>query len=897
MERVVIRSNSKFLACSARHRRLQASIWLCAMAACVAFAPGGAAFGQTCGAGTPGPNNCDPALEHGNGGTTACLNKCVGETLDCTATFRYLDQLLDPFVVKGAFNMVRGTVRDPAVGNLPIISVQGNAVCTDNGGACNPATGANCAFPCLVGPGGKACGDAGSGLNLPGAPQNGAVRVADRNMYTILASDVGNLPNTFSFTQRDLCDSACSDCPANDDTATASSNTVVPNCNDNDACTVDCCVAGVCSHASDCSGATCRNPDGIIRTVPANSCPDSNVCTDDVCVTIDPAHPVPGRTADQCCTNPPTPCTPQDVCHTCSCDPITGVHQKSRCDADSPSPVVCNDGDPATVDLCDDTLTSASPACCTSCGVKVDKQVSCDGVNWFDVGLVANNNDGTNGAVPGCTVNSTVYVRYQVANVGHEDVNNCTLSESNTVIRPGNTVESGVTIGFGVTLDPTDPDSDQNCTSSLEAQEPNTATLHCDCVQPNSPPLSVQAQDSATVECVPICGDNLAGDTKGETCDGTDAGTAGCSAAGSGAPDACRANCTCCGDGHLDAGEQCDDGNNTNHDGCSATCQLETCAVKVDKQVSCDGVNWFDAGLVANNEDGTSGPIPGCIVNSTVYVRYQVSNVGAVNVDNCTLSESNTVIRPGNTVQSGVSIGFGVTLDPTAPDSDQSCTDALEAQEPNTATLDCQCVRGPTFPPLSAQAHDSATIGCNAICGDGVVGNTPGETCDPPGSVQSNGNVCRKDCTYCGDNSTNSSEMCDGTSAGSNGCSAGNSGAPDACRTNCTCCGDGHLDAGEQCDDGNNTSHDGCSASCQIETCAVQVDKQVSCDGVNWFDAGLHGGERGQHRLRRDARSNRSRQQPELHRRPGGAGTQYGHAGLSVRAGADVPASKRSRSR
>jgi cysteine-rich repeat protein len=30
-------------------------------------------------------------------------------------------------------------------------------------------------------------------------------------------------------------------------------------------------------------------------------------------------------------------------------------------------------------------------------------------------------------------------------------------------------------------------------------------------------------------------------------------------------------------------------------------------------------------------------------------------------------------------------------------------------------------------------------------------------------------------------------------------------------------CGDGFVDAGEQCDDGNDASHDGCSATCTIE--------------------------------------------------------------------------------
>jgi cysteine-rich repeat protein len=40
-------------------------------------------------------------------------------------------------------------------------------------------------------------------------------------------------------------------------------------------------------------------------------------------------------------------------------------------------------------------------------------------------------------------------------------------------------------------------------------------------------------------------------------------------------PSACRTNCTVptCGDGILDAGEVCDDGNNTSGDGCAADCK------------------------------------------------------------------------------------------------------------------------------------------------------------------------------------------------------------------------------------------------------------------------------------------------------------------------------------
>ncbi|MBI1825407.1 MAG: hypothetical protein HYR83_03390 [Planctomycetes bacterium] len=252
--------------------------------------------------------------------------------------------------------MVLGTVRDPAIGNLPIILISGNAVCTNSGGVCNAATGANCVFPCLVGPSGKACGDAGSGLSLPGTAREGLVRVADRNIYTILASNVGNLPNTFSFAQRDLCDSGCSDCPGNDDIVTASSGTFVPNCNDNDTCTTDCCSAGICSHTSDCITVNaCRGTDGVVRNVPPISCDDQDACTTDVCV--NDKNP-----ATACCSHTPVVCPDdgnactQEICskttgscqHVCATPGIICPPDKScECD-DAP----CRITDPQAIDDC-----------------------------------------------------------------------------------------------------------------------------------------------------------------------------------------------------------------------------------------------------------------------------------------------------------------------------------------------------------------------------------------------------------------------------------------------------------------------------------------------------------------------------------------------------------------
>jgi cysteine-rich repeat protein len=142
--------------------------------------------------------------------------------------------------------------------------------------------------------------------------------------------------------------------------------------------------------------------------------------------------------------------------------------------------------------------------------------------------------------------------------------------------------------------------------------------------------------------------------------------------------------------------------------------------------------------------------------------------------------------------------------------------------------------------PVSGSATTTVFVNC---CGDGAV-NQASETCDPPGQPGgSNGNLCRSDCTVCGDGLVQTGEDCDdGNGVDDDGCDndctvspfcgdgvvdAGRgetcdppgqpSGQPNECRSDCTFCGDGVLDASEECDDGNNTAGDGCSAECTNE--------------------------------------------------------------------------------
>jgi len=67
-----------------------------------------------------------------------------------------------------------------------------------------------------------------------------------------------------------------------------------------------------------------------------------------------------------------------------------------------------------------------------------------------------------------------------------------------------------------------------------------------------------------------------------------------------------------------------------------------------------------------------------------------------------------------------------------------------------------------------------------AVCGDNVV--EPPETCDPPGSdPQGTGNLCRSDCTYCGDGQLNAGDGEDCDAGSQNGSSY-----PACCSTTCT---------------------------------------------------------------------------------------------------------------
>ncbi|MBU1220118.1 hypothetical protein KKF34_10490 [Myxococcota bacterium] len=225
-----------------------------------------------------------------------------------------------------------------------------------------------------------------------------------------------------------------------------------------------------------------------------------------------------------------------------------------------------------------------------------------------------------------------------------------------------------------------------------------------------------------------------------------------------------------CGNGLQDDGEECDDSNLNDGDGCSSLCLIEHDWVCTDWPSICEqscGNGELDAGEDCDDGGESSSCNSDCTIsicgdgkhNQTAGEQCDDGTATAQCNSDCTL--------PG--------CGDGIK----APH--EECDDGGE-----TETCNSNCT-------LSE-------------CGDGVTNDTAGEECDDGGESS----VCNANCTLseCGDGVTNvtAGEECDGP------------GETVDCDPDCSFseCGDGYRNAtdGEECDDGDLIDTNGCSNSC-----------------------------------------------------------------------------------
>ena len=250
-----------------------------------------------------------------------------------------------------------------------------------------------------------------------------------------------------------------------------------------------------------------------------------------------------------------------------------------------------------------------------------------------------------------------------------------------------------------------------------------------------------------------------------------------------------------CGNGKLESGEGCDDGNSDNTDSCLDTCEAATCG---------DGFLWVGQ---EECDDGNTVAGDGCSATCVI------ENPGC----------GNGFPEPGEECDDGNS------------DNTDSCLDTCEA---------ATCGDGYVW--VGFESCDDGNTedgdGCSATCGqesvdcgnglvegaeecdDGNTGDGDGcsVTCEQEAGWVCSGepSVCVKSC---GNGMLNAGEECDdGNTEDGDGCSvtceqeAGwvCSGEPSVCVESC---GNGMLNAGEECDDGGVVLGDGCSGECVVE--------------------------------------------------------------------------------
>ncbi|MDE0882615.1 MAG: DUF4215 domain-containing protein, partial [Myxococcota bacterium] len=265
-----------------------------------------------------------------------------------------------------------------------------------------------------------------------------------------------------------------------------------------------------------------------------------------------------------------------------------------------------------------------------------------------------------------------------------------------------------------------------------------------------------------------------------------------------------------CGDGVLDEGETCDDGNSKDDDTCSNLCAPPTCGdgLLQGEEVCDDGAR--------NNDHRANACRTTCTAarcGDGVLDQDEICDDGnAQDGDAC----RNTCIE--GVCGDGVTWGYEQGGDEDCDDGNQDETDGC-----NTRCRSLYCGDG------IRQGEDASGTACGGeeaiecsgfqTCVEGFCEGW-GEECDE-GSSNSDelADSCRNSCrlAYCGDNVLDTAEQCDdGNLSDGDGCSSGCAGEP-------AVCGDGNVHFSEECDDGNNFDNDSCLSDCRVAHCGDGV--------------------------------------------------------------------------
>jgi fibro-slime domain-containing protein len=543
------------------------------------------------------------------------------------------------------------------------------------------------------------------------------------------------------------------------------------------------------------------------------------------------------------------------------------VNVCSGCGTDAPDMPICGDGRRDSDETCDDGNSIPGDGCSGVCTIEPGHICPTDGLLCIKVitkvcgnGLIESDeacDDGNARDADGCSSGCTVEAGWVCEVPGQP----CTPAIAPAVCGNGK-VEAGEQCDDGFTLD------GDGCSITCQLEDPG----HWTCPQPNQPCVKLQ-----------YCGDGVVQKDRGEQCDDNNMSPGdGCTGlctpeAGYSCPEAGGA-CTktwVCGNLIVDPGEACDDSNQTGGDGCSADCSTVepryTCpkgannvggpCVKAPENVCGNGV----LGLGEECDDGNKSSPDGCSATCLTEPGYTCPEPGKACklIEFCGDGKLSTALKEGcddGKNEGGKGCSPTCTVEPgyvcplpgqpcvsTAKCGDGKITNTEQCDDGNALANDgcgatCQLEAGWTCPVMGAACTAKA-------CGDGIVADE--EQCDDGGILPNDG--CSATCqlepgygcgptqwrtgiasttcyaTVCGDGHKEGTEQCDPA--------PGNTLPFDGCSPTCTneprcgypsddpnqpyqcfsACGDGIKMPEEACDDGNTRNGDGCSATCTIE--------------------------------------------------------------------------------
>jgi hypothetical protein len=616
-------------------------------------------------------------------------------------------------------------------------------------GVCRPATDV-CDAP-------ESCNGSGAGCPsdgvLPGGvcrPSAGQCDVAEScNGSSKSCPTDGFAPNGTSCTDGSACTSgdACQGgtCTPGD----------AQNCDDGNPCTDDGCDAnGGCTHVNNsapCSdGSECTTNDacsgGSCVGGPAPDCEDNNVCTDDSCNPSTPGGCVLANNTAPC--NDGSDCTVNDTCGGGACAPGVAAN--------------CDDANACTTDACPGTAgCTHDPVAGPCCNVDADcaDTDQCT-INERCVNHQCVSDDRTCNDGNGCTDDSC----------NPSTPGGCVFADNNAPCSDGSECTTNDACSGGSCVGGTAPDCEDNNSCTDDSCNPTTPG-GCEHVN-NTAPCSDGSECTTNDACnggscvggaAPSCDDG-----NGCTDDSCDPGTlGGCVHDDNTDPcsdgDGCTLDDVCSG-GQCRSGAEknCDDANICTDDSCSSPSGACVNAPNADPcsdgDVCTDNDSCFAGACQpgtphdcndhsACTDDVCTGPATGCEHSPVADEACCDVDADCADTDGCTVNER--------------CVNNQCVSDPRDCADDDPCTIDVCDNSGGAALCTrtpCSAIQGQPCPEDHPECIPHR-------CGNTILEDAPpdNEQCDPPGSTMPNGQVCRTDCTFCGDGIKNGgdAEACD----------------------------------------------------------------------------------------------------------------------------------------